>query len=288
MVDSPQTEPTWPELLGRDDWNGLLDPLSLSLRRLILRCGDFCQATYDAFNNDGNSKYAGSSRYGKNSFFNKVMLESASDYQVYSFLYTTAKVNFFQALFLHSLSREAWDRETNWIGYTAVTTDEVSRVRGRREAYVVWCGTSRNYEWLNVLRARPESADPLLRPNSWEKRSPDDSSSSDEDENEPKVMNCWLTIYVSNDPNSSFTKLSAREQILAKINALRDQYKDEDLSIILTGHSLGACLAILSAFAEPGIKYSSFKMALDLFTKAKLLFTFSSNSPSLPFQPAPT
>ncbi|CAA2983690.1 phospholipase A1-IIdelta [Olea europaea var. sylvestris] len=248
MVDSSQTEPTWPELLGRDDWNGLLDPLSFSLRRLILRCGDFCQATYDAFNNDGNSKYAGSSRYGKNAFFNKVMLESASDYQVYCFLYATAKVDFFQALFLHSLSREAWDRESNWIGYIAVTTDEVSRVLGRREAYVVWRGTSRNYEWLDVLGARPESAEPLLRPKPWEKKSPDDSSSSDEDENEPKVMNGWLTIYVSNDPNSPFTKLSAREQLLAKINALRDQYKDEDLSIILTGHSLGASVAILSAF----------------------------------------
>ncbi|CAI9784382.1 unnamed protein product [Fraxinus pennsylvanica] len=248
MVDSSQTEPTWPELLGRDDWNGLLNPLSLSLRRLILRCGDFCQATYDAFNNDENSKYAGSSRYGKNSFFNKVMLEPASDYQVYCFLYATAKVDFSQALFLHSLSREAWDRESNWIGYIAVTTDEVSRVLGRREAYVVWRGTSRNYEWLNVLGARPESAEPLLRPKPWEKKSPDDSSSSDEDENEPKVMNGWLTIYVSNDPNSSFTKLSAREQLLAKINALREQYKDEDLSITLTGHSLGASLAILSAF----------------------------------------
>ncbi|KAL2476667.1 Phospholipase A1-IIdelta [Abeliophyllum distichum] len=248
MVDSAQTEPTWPELLGSNNWEGLLQPLNLSLRRLILRCGDFCQATYDAFNNDQNSKYAGSSRYGKNSFFHKVMLESASDYQVYCFLYATAKVNIAEALFLHSLSREAWDRESNWIGYIAVTTDEVSRALGRREVYIVWRGTSRNYEWLNVLGARQESAEQLLRPKAWEKRSTDDSSSSDEDENVPKVMKGWLTIYVSNDPNSSFTKLSARKQLLAKINALRDQYKDENLSITLTGHSLGSCLAILSAF----------------------------------------
>ncbi|CAA2983691.1 Hypothetical predicted protein [Olea europaea subsp. europaea] len=180
MVDSPQTEPTWPELLGRDDWNGLLDPLSLSLRRLILRCGDFCQATYDAFNNDGNSKNAGSSRYGKNSFFTKSCWNQL--------LIIKSTVSSTQ------LRKEAWDRETNWIGYTAVTTDEVSRVRGRREAYVVWRGTSRNYEWLNVLGARPESADPLLRPNSWEKKSPDDSSSSDEDENEPKFKFPFTTI----------------------------------------------------------------------------------------------
>lgn len=61
-------------------------------------------------------------------------------------------------------------------------------------------------------------------------------------------MSGWLTIYVSTDPNSSFTKLSARAQLLKKIQDLRDLYKNESLSVTLTGHSLGACLAILSAF----------------------------------------
>ncbi|KAG8386795.1 hypothetical protein BUALT_Bualt03G0186000 [Buddleja alternifolia] len=247
------TEASWPQLLGSNNWEGLLDPLDLSLRRLILRCGDFCQATYDAFNNDANSKYAGTSRYGKKSFFHKVMLESASDYQVHCFLYATAKVGISEALFLHSLSRERWDRESNWIGYISITTDQVSQALGRREIYVVWRGTSRNYEWVNVLGARPESAQQLLRPKTWEKKtanSTSSSSSSDEedDENVPKVMNGWLTIYVSTDSNSSFTKLSARTQLMTKIEELRNQYKDESLSITLTGHSLGASLAILSAF----------------------------------------
>ncbi|KAK6134380.1 hypothetical protein DH2020_031869 [Rehmannia glutinosa] len=189
-----KSEPTWPELLGSKNWDGLLNPLDLSLRNLILRCGDFCQATYDAFNNDENSKYAGSSRYGKKSFFEKTMLDSASDYQVHCFLYATAKVDIAQAVFLHSLSRESWDRESNWIGYVAVTSDAVSQALGRREIYG------------------------------------------------------WLNIYVSTDPNSTFTKLSARMQLLKKIQELRDEYKNESLSITLTGHSLGACLAILSAF----------------------------------------
>ncbi|KAL0399714.1 UNVERIFIED_CONTAM: Phospholipase A1-IIdelta [Sesamum radiatum] len=232
-------EPTWTELLGSNNWEGLLDPLDLTLRRLILRCGDFCQATYDAFDNDENSKYAGSSRYGKKSFFSKVMLESASDYQVQCFLYATAKVGIVEAIFLHSRSHEAWDRESNWIGYIATTTDEVSRTLGRREIYVVWRGTTRDYEWIDVFGARPDSAKELLRPG---------GKDDDDDEKVPKVMDGWLKLYVSSDPNSPFTKFSARTQLLKKIKELRDLYKNEILSITLTGHSLGACLAILSAF----------------------------------------
>lgn len=254
MAETTQTtnaSASWPELLGSNDWKGLLDPLHLDLRRLILRCGDFCQATYDAFNNDENSKFAGSSRYGKKSFFHKVMFDSAADYQVACFLYATAKVGVAEALFLHSLSRESWDRESNWIGYIATTTDEASRRLGRREIHVVWRGTTRNYEWLNVLGARPASAAELLRP-----RTIGDAAAADDGGDEPRVMNGWLSIYVSSDANSAFTKLSARSQLQKKIQYLRERYKDESLSITLTGHSLGASLAILSAFdlVENGVR----------------------------------
>lgn len=246
MATTAGTEPTWPELLGSNNWEGLLDPLDLSLRKLILRCGDFCQATYDAFINDANSKFAGSSRYGKKSLFQKVMMENASDYQAYCFLYATAQIGVPEAILLHSLSREAWDRESNWIGYIATSTDEVSKSLGRREIYVAWRGTSRNYEWIDVFSARPESADQLLIPKSWHKKG--EANEDDEDEKGTKVMNGWLTIYVSEDPKSSFTKTSARKQLLSKMKTLIEQYKDEKLSITLTGHSLGAALAVLSAF----------------------------------------
>ncbi|CDP15943.1 unnamed protein product [Coffea canephora] len=250
MATTAGTEPTWLELLGSNNWEGLLDPLDLSLRNLILRCGDFCQATYDSFVNDANSKFAGSSRYGKKSFFQKVMLENASDYQVYCFLYATAQIGVPEAILLHTRSREAWDRESNWIGYIATTTDEVSKSLGRREIYVAWRGTSRDYEWIDVFSARPESADQLFKPKSWDKKveANEDDSDEDEEEKATKVMYGWLTIYVSEDPKSSFTKTSARKQLLSKMKTLIEQYKDEKLSITFTGHSLGAALSILSAF----------------------------------------
>ncbi|PON96458.1 Fungal lipase-like domain containing protein [Trema orientale] len=244
--------PKWEELLGSQNWQNLLAPLNLSLRQLILRCGDFCQATYDAFNNDQNSKYCGSSRYGKASFFRKVMLEDDTNYSVVSFLYATARVSVPEALLLHSMSRESWDRESNWIGYVAVTADHVSRALGRREIYVAWRGTTRNYEWVNILGAELESAESLLSPNTNHQLGRNDSSSSSDSENDdesiPKVMRGWLTIYVSDDPKSPFVKSSARVQLLAKIKELREKYKGEKLSVVMTGHSLGASLSILSAF----------------------------------------
>ncbi|CAH8265728.1 unnamed protein product [Arabidopsis lyrata] len=252
------TTTSWEELLGSKNWDTLLDPLDQSLRELILRCGDFCQATYDAFVNDQNSKYCGASRYGKSSFFDKVMLESASAYEVANFLYATARVSLPEGLLLQSQSRDSWDRESNWFGYIAVTSDERTKALGRREIYIAMRGTSRNYEWVNVLGARPTSADPLLH-------GPEQDGSAgvvegttfdsdSEDEEGCKVMLGWLTIYTSNHPESKFTKLSLRSQLLAKIKELLLKYKDEKPSIVLTGHSLGATEAVLAAYdiAENG------------------------------------
>lgn len=255
--DHTQQNPTWPELLGSDDWEGLLHPLDHDLRNLILRSGDLIQATYDAFNNDSNSRFCGSSRYGKKSFFQKVMFDRPDDYTVVSFLYATARVSVPEAFHLKSLSRESWDRESNWIGYIAVTSDEVSASLGRREIYIVWRGTTRNYEWVDVMGAKPDSAKALLSPRTLEELqiSPgnEGSSSSEDDDDEehgniPKVMRGWLTIYVSKDPKSSFTKTSVRTQIQSKIKHLLNLYKDEKPSVILVGHSLGASLSILCGF----------------------------------------
>ncbi|CAM8996862.1 unnamed protein product [Rhodiola kirilowii] len=295
--------PTWHNLLGSKDWQNLLDPLDLGLRTLILRCGDFCQATYDAFNNDKNSKYCGSSRYGKKDFFNKVMLEKAEDYEVVSFIYATAQVSVPEAFLLHSMSRESWDRESNWIGYVAVTTDKASEVLGRREIYVAWRGTTRNYEWINVLGAKLTTVNSLLPAtmlknkgfktkvdhNGTSSTTSSSSEDEDDDEREPKVMQGWMTIYTSTNTNSPYAKTSARTQLVTIIKTLVEKHQGENLSITLTGHSLGASLSVLSAFdlvqnvvaptipvaafifGCPQVGNNAFKNRLTEFPNAKIL-----------------
>ncbi|XVE83554.1 hypothetical protein DITRI_Ditri16bG0096500 [Diplodiscus trichospermus] len=246
MATNQEPEPSRQELFGSKKWDSLLDPLHLSLCKLILHCGNFCQATYDSFNNDQNSMFCGSSCYGKSSFFEKVMLESVSDCRVESFLYATARVSLAEAFLLHSKTRQSWDRESNWVGYIATTSDETTKALGHREIYVVWRGTTRDYEWVDVLGPKLESAKPLLQVN--EKDDSSNSDSDDENEKKPKVMLGWLTIYVFDDPKSPFTKVSARTQLLGKIKELKKSYKDENLSMVFTGHSLGPSLSVISAF----------------------------------------
>lgn len=125
----------------------------------------FCQGTYDSFDSDQNSKYCGSSRFGKKAFFRKVANKSAEDdYIVDSFLYATSRIAVPKAFLSFSFSEDAWSRESNWIGYIAVSSDEASERLGRREIYVAWRGTIRKLEWVNVLVAKPTSLKPLLKP----------------------------------------------------------------------------------------------------------------------------
>ncbi|XP_071685958.1 phospholipase A1-IIdelta-like [Rutidosis leptorrhynchoides] len=245
---------SYDELHGSTNWAGLLDPLDLELRTLLVGYGDLLSATKRVFNNDEGSKYQGYSYYGKTVFFKKAMLPSAdSKYQVAYFIYATSPGDAVLSLLSPGMSRDGSEFETNWMGYIAVSNDDYSKSIGRREICMVWRGTARTYEWnQDVFGAMPVSAEPLL------------PGVDVTGANTPQVMGGWLTIYTTNDPNSELVKSSARTQLTENIKKLLEKYKDEKVSITCTGHSLGACLATLSAFdiainiVTPDINVSAF------------------------------
>ncbi|XP_030462862.1 phospholipase A1-II 1-like [Syzygium oleosum] len=239
----------WKELSGQNNWKNLLDPLDLDLRRYIIHYGERASATYDTFNDQVKSKYAGDSRYGMKDLFSKVGLSIANPfkYTATKYLYATSSIKVGECFLLRSLSREAWNKESNWMGYVAVATDEGKVALGRRDILIAWRGTIQILEWASDFNFPLTPATKILGDTDSNADAAADAAGDDADNIIPKVHSGFLSVYTSDDPRSEFNKSSARDQVLTEVQRLVDQYKDEEISITITGHSLGASLASLSA-----------------------------------------
>ncbi|XP_047324425.1 phospholipase A1-IIgamma-like [Impatiens glandulifera] len=229
----------WKVLSGDQDWEGLLEPLDYDLRRYLIHYGEMAEATYDTFNNNKTSKYAGFSRYSKDELFSKVGLgkgKAEKKYTVTKFLYATSSSLVPDGFLLKSLSREDKNIESNWIGFVAVATDEGVREMGRRDIVVAWRGTIESMEWVNDIQLGLVEATKIFG-----------TGDDHEEKDVPKVHQGFYSLYTSVDPGSIYNKTSARDQVLEEIKKLVNTYENEELSITVTGHSLGAAITTLNA-----------------------------------------
>ncbi|XP_057513874.1 phospholipase A1-Ibeta2, chloroplastic-like [Actinidia eriantha] len=212
----------WRDYHGARDWAGLLDPLDENLRREVVRYGEFVQAAYHCFHSDPvtSADEAPTPRH--------VALPDRS-YRVTKSLYATSSVRLPKWVDEVAPDLGWMTQRTSCIGYVAVCDDEREIARmGRRDIVIALRGTATCLEWAENMR------DLLVHM----------PSTNNSTHRQPKVECGFLSLYKT---CGAARVPSLSESLVEEIRRLMDQYKGETLSITVTGHSLGAALALLVA-----------------------------------------
>ncbi|KAL1543315.1 Dolichyl-diphosphooligosaccharide-protein glycosyltransferase subunit dad1 [Salvia divinorum] len=217
----------WMEFQGIKNWEGLLDPLDDDLRHEILRYGEFVDAAYKCFDFDTSSPGYATCQFPESSMLTGCGLGSAG-YKITRSLHATCGVQL--PAWAGQRAPDWASAQSSWIGYVAVCEDkdEIARL-GRRDVVIAYRGTATCLEWLENLRVNLTSL-------------PNDMAGHDND-SDSMVQSGFLSIYTS----GTRARESLQASIRGEIEKILHKYADEPLSITVTGHSLGAALATLTA-----------------------------------------
>jgi phospholipase A1 len=218
----------WMEFQGINNWEGLLDPLHDNLRCEILRYGQFVEAAYRSFDFEPSSPSYATCRHPRHSLFSQTGI-GETGYKITRNLRATCGV---QLPRLFNMAHPSWvSTQSSWIGYVAVCQDkeEIARL-GRRDVVIAYRGTATCLEWVENLRATLTELPNHVGPK--------------EDGQGPMVESGFLSLYTSKTAKCRSLQEMVREEIARVI----EMYGDEPLSFTITGHSLGAALATLTAY----------------------------------------
>ncbi|XP_020203224.1 phospholipase A(1) DAD1, chloroplastic [Cajanus cajan] len=222
----PKLRHKWKQYQGINHWEGLLDPLDDNLRREILRYGHFVDATYSSFDFDPSSLTYAMCVHSKNSLFNHCGLTNYG-YRLTKFLHVTYGIHV--PSWINKIYKWSCIR-SSWIGYVAICQNkkEINRL-GRRDVVIAFRGTITWLEWLENLRASLTHLPGHVVA---------------KDGVAPMVQKGFLSLYTSKTTKHA----SLQEMVREEIGRVIQTYTNEPLSLTLTGHSLGAALAMLSAY----------------------------------------
>ncbi|XP_047306710.1 phospholipase A1-Ibeta2, chloroplastic-like [Impatiens glandulifera] len=207
----------WREYHGCNDWAGLLDPLDNNLRREVVRYGEFIQAAYQEF-------HLNPATVSNEAPIPRQVALPDKSYKVTKELYATSSVGLPKWVDEVAPDLGWMTQRTSWVGYVAVCDDqrEIARM-GRRDIVIALRGTSTCLEWAENFR------DLLVQINPTR--------------DQPKVQCGFLSLFKTHGVHVP----SLSETVTQEIKRLINQFKGETLSITVTGHSLGAALALLVA-----------------------------------------